>query len=481
MASVTCTEDEALVQLRQSAQAPINRLSAEILTSILCLCRPAILQPYFVADTLRLCHVCRLWRTYMLDLSSTWGTLSFDFDHLRRKSDYKPQPAVEFWYSHAKERPLSLSIISKNAFRTIIDNVLDSIAPFTNRLHELNLNIQSIDQVPFLTRKVGTFPSLGVLSLVENGKDTWNDEEKPPITVFDGAPALRSAVIYFKTRRLKDPSYFPLPWHQLTYLEIAHEIPPKTFHEIFQQCINLKEGGFVIGTLFQGGMEHIPHPIITFECLSALTLWDEHSKINESFFHDYVFPNLHLFELYCSPIFGWINLPSMPAGVCPGALRKLQLSNVNFKNAGTFFDYLSQCLSLESLDLYLPRIPHCELFSALATSVPFLPTLKTFGLTIHFPRHEPAFYDEDISTLGDFFAAWSKHVSTKKSVKFSSMMDISRHSSLNCFHAEMQQRLAYRICDRLQTWLYDQETCPTGIHFAFGDMQAQQDLLSDED
>ncbi|KAG5337277.1 hypothetical protein C0989_009959 [Termitomyces sp. Mn162] len=216
-------------------------------------------------------------------------------------------PAINFWLDHAKEQPFSLCVQSKYGYDKGIYNVrnvynlFNIIAPFSSRCQELNVKIDSIDHVPFFTWKGGKVPALERLLLQVTNRINEDGFHKgdtiPPITVFDGAPALRAATLGFSSKRLSDPSYFPFPWHQLTHLKIVYRVLPKVSQEFLKQCINLEQASFVIGSLSDTA-NHLPrHPIITLGRLLSLKIILKEPFETQGLFRDYSFPNLRLFEL----------------------------------------------------------------------------------------------------------------------------------------------------------------------------------------
>ena len=138
-----------------------------------------------------------------------------------------------------------------------------------------------------------------------------------------------------------------------------------------------------------------------------------------------------------------------------------------------FFEYLSDCLSLECLGLYLPKINPSNIFSALAMMVPLLLMLKKFLMDIEFPQYGGGLVNEDISACRDFFAAWSKHVSARKIVDFLGRMDL--YPCYYTYDIHLKQmclcRIAEGVQDHLKLWLYNPDACPTGIWFTMKDVQ----------
>ncbi|KAG5725556.1 hypothetical protein E4T56_gene5988, partial [Termitomyces sp. T112] len=181
------------------------------------------------------------------------------------------------------------------AFKTLV------LCQVCCRCQELNVKIDSIDHVPFFTWKGGKVPALERLLLQVTNRINEDGFHKgdniPPITVFDGAPALRAATLGFSSKRLSDPSYFPFPWHQLTHLKIVYRVLPKVSQEILKQCINLEQASYVIGSLSDTA-NHLPrHPIITLGRLLSLKIILKEPFETQGLFRDYSFPNLRLFEL----------------------------------------------------------------------------------------------------------------------------------------------------------------------------------------
>ncbi|KAG6887832.1 hypothetical protein C0995_012332 [Termitomyces sp. Mi166 len=475
-----------ILLLRDPAQARINRLPIEIFTAILRLCLPDKLEPHFVSKTILFCHVCSFWRTCLLDLSSIWGTLSFNFDSLERGSKYSARPTVKFWLAHAKQHPLSLSVSSRyhdsideyNNGRRNVNDVFNDIAPFADRIQELDVAVDSIFRIPFFIQKGIGVPALERLSLQIKDRideDMWDEEYKLellPITVFDGAPALRVATLGFSSERLGDSSYFPFPWYQLTHLNIVYRILPSTFDKILKQCINLEEALFTIGSL-QDMPESLPrHPVVTLDRLSALKIKLAEYFTDESL-RDYAFPSLRQFDLLVNCPHEPVHLAEIPAGISPGSLKSLQISGMRLNmDISTISQYLSACSSLEKFILYLPEIPPRDIYSALAKMAQFLPKLETLILYISLQWEKDLVADETVSVLETLFAAWSRHVDTGKTMRLLTLyprppqgfghyghwgarVQHERHDKV----AEIQKKL----CCRLKIGLCDGDACPTGF------------------
>ncbi|KNZ80793.1 hypothetical protein J132_04298 [Termitomyces sp. J132] len=398
MAPVTRSLAKILPLRDQSAQARINRLPVGIFTAILLFCLPNKFEPYFAFKTLVLC-----------------------------------QPAINFWLDHAKEQPFSLCVQSKYGYDKGIYNVrnvynlFNIIAPFSSRCQELNVKIDSIDHVPFFTWKGGKVPALERLLLQVTNRINEDGFHKgdtiPPITVFDGAPALRAATLGFSSKRLSDPSYFPFPWHQLTHLKIVYRVLPKVSQEFLKQCINLEQASFVIGSLSDTA-NHLPrHPIITLGRLLSLKIILKEPFETQGLFRDYSFPNLRLFELSVKRTRDIVTVTAVPAGISSESLTSLQLSGAQLSmDTHTISRYFSECPSLQNLVLSLPNIFIRDILSTLAGVVQFLPRLKMLILYTCVSRESDLISDETISACEKLFVAWTKHYfSTDKAMQLLTM------------------------------------------------------------
>ncbi|KAG6914995.1 hypothetical protein DXG01_014009 [Tephrocybe rancida] len=456
----------------------INRLPIELLTIIICYCLPDEMEVY---ETMALCHVCSLWRNSLFGLTYIWKKLSFDFDESPPESTYDPRPALNFWVDHAKEQHLSLSLISKHDYlgtRPKILTVFSQIKRFASRIHELDIQVDSIEDIPFFKRKGGSLPALRKLCLVVEDRgheEEWDlDQEQPaesPIMVFDAAPALRVVALGIHSERLSQQSYFACPWHQLTRLDVMEVIPPKTFYDIFIQCTNLTKASFITGTSKLNGTADVPlFKKHLFEHLIELKISIEGFNVtDEMIFHCFVFPNLQLFELRVERTEQPATFTCIFPGINASSLRCLELSGRQLRmNIDPVSQFLARCSALEILVLYLPEVPPRDIYRALSTTS-LLSTVTTIALSFDF--HASQSHEETLTSCEELVSLWcNDHHDRPKAIQLFTLVQGILDSRCGT-HRLMNRQLGFKgtqrfipeLRSRLKRHLYDEHTQPRGV------------------
>ncbi|KAG6906590.1 hypothetical protein DXG01_013053, partial [Tephrocybe rancida] len=297
----------------QPDKAGLDYLPIEILTNILCYCIPVSTEESFVHQIMLLCHVCSFWRETLLGIPSLWKTLSFDLD-TNHCNTYDLQQIMDFFFTHAKDHLLSLSVCSfGESNQTKVYKILDHIFPFAARLLQLEVELDYIDDIPFFQEKGGLFPALENLSISIFGR-AGTVSDGLPIAVFDSAPALRTLTLGILSRCLREQSHFACSWHQLTRLDFEDPVHPKTFYDIITQCKSLKQALFNITADEGDEIEEFPH-------LYDLEISFEDAFKDETLFLNLAFPNLRFFELRIEKTDEPVTFTTIPPGINPASLR----------------------------------------------------------------------------------------------------------------------------------------------------------------
>ncbi|KAJ7613135.1 hypothetical protein FB45DRAFT_843054, partial [Roridomyces roridus] len=191
----------------QSIVYPVLTLPPEIVAEIFKWCGAEGMAPNSSCAPLLLTQICRDWRTLAFSTPALWDTLhELDFELYA-----SAEAAIDWWFSHAGSRPLSLMAIadceiSSAALRSVM--VRHGL-----RLLYLRLIVSEEGVVNFAS--IDSFPMLRHLDLAGNIK--YRGAADDPVLIIHNAPALRRL-------SLSDvrPSMTQLPWFQLEELELRY-------------------------------------------------------------------------------------------------------------------------------------------------------------------------------------------------------------------------------------------------------------------
>lgn len=360
--------DQVMKQAEMCAAslAPIRRTPSEILGEIFLWCLPQTCHPNAEEAPLLLCRVSRFWRYVAESTPQLWSEFSVIPDDLYRRGRYSRLPiyrqhigmVAEQWISRAGfHSPLSLRldgsllVLNIQTIQYFVKNILIQNSARCRTLYLEPPSPSSFDT--FFTLTSSHIPLLEHLILKV-------DQAQKPMPVFETPPRLRKLSI---THASGYRHIHPLPWSQLTHLEISSPTEVTTWITIFSQCVMLQHGVF--------------------------NLWQTHPPLHGD---DVIFPHLHdldirfegtllaLFESFhlpvlaklclrdfigCKPFDMWHRLPqlqtlSFVGGVLPDIVDLLELassvSELTFSGIDLFnFESLFYSL-MPKLD-QLPTVP----------------------------------------------------------------------------------------------------------------------------
>ncbi|RDB26068.1 hypothetical protein Hypma_006157 [Hypsizygus marmoreus] len=249
------------------------------------------IRPRFDEAPLVFCHVCSFWRRTALGTSRLWGSLSFDTRCYKHVPTWDVAQLFTFWLRNGTPHPLVFSMIDKLSSPSTPD-ALRAVAPFSDRLIELNLCGQSLAFLePFLNTANGRFNRLRILVL-----DTAEGDQlklEPNVPILSDAPSLQ--VLGIRGSRILE--YLSFPWSQLSVLLLDRDLNPFGWHSVFSQCINLQSGTFTIDSDENDESDDDnTYDAKTYEKLTAFKLTLE-TDFDLAVFGNFELPNLHTFHL----------------------------------------------------------------------------------------------------------------------------------------------------------------------------------------
>ncbi|KAJ6483876.1 hypothetical protein DFH09DRAFT_1211550 [Mycena vulgaris] len=183
---------------------PVLTLPPEITSEIFVHCVPPVRSRDVVdpgAAPLLLLHVCRAWRQIAVSTPALWTTLTIEAPRLQ------PQfmEIVDTWLTRARQCPLSVKIVTPFTKIDDFDGFLETFSRHSGGMRSLELNLTVGDFDKMDGHRLA-FPLLQTLS---TRVVTWDGEVG--MKVFEHVPMLREVWMHFAP-----PSFFTLPWHQLT-------------------------------------------------------------------------------------------------------------------------------------------------------------------------------------------------------------------------------------------------------------------------
>lgn len=326
---------------------------------------------------LSVCHVCSSWRKAALNCSRLWNALHVDLDNISRVARapiaLNLEDMVEFWFNNAGAEPLLPLFFTLTASRPFhLQNILNGLVPFADRLRSLTLHGVSTGHLDTLTRlEKGMFSNLEMMSITVRlgGVDFMNRNEHANIMVFESGPVLRKARIDSDLIRMG------LPWGQLTHLCILNGFKLSTvgWRTVFTQCPLLQRGSFCVFVPNVIGQVRVPcRPTsgagVTYPDLVMLRLTIA-GEFAPSVFDGLYFPALQAFRAASGhgtlfyPLYRPNNLFRQ---LSTAPLQSLVLSRVDIP-LEDIVELLCTitCLKLERLAIDLPGIDNAALFQAL--------------------------------------------------------------------------------------------------------------------
>ncbi|KAJ6504355.1 hypothetical protein DFH09DRAFT_1201440, partial [Mycena vulgaris] len=183
---------------------PVLTLPPEITSEIFIHCVPPVRSRDVVdpgAAPLLLLHVCLAWRQIAVSTPTLWTTLTIEAQGI--------QPhfveIVDTWLTRARQCPLSVKIVTPLTKIDDFDGFLETFSRHSGGMRSLELNLTVGDFDKMDGHRLA-FPLLQTLS---TRVVTWDGEVG--MKVFEHVPMLREVWMHFAP-----PSFFTLPWHQLT-------------------------------------------------------------------------------------------------------------------------------------------------------------------------------------------------------------------------------------------------------------------------
>ncbi|KAJ7257087.1 hypothetical protein C8J57DRAFT_555592 [Mycena rebaudengoi] len=203
-------------------------------------------------------QICSKWRHVALSTPQLWRAieigLRLDFDRFVNTK----LSILETWLARSKNCPLSLSLQTRSGYcdgAPQLRRLEDTMSAHSDRLQFLDIDGDGLR---------GPFPLLRELTVGSSVVHT-------AATVFCDAPSLTT--VHFP--RASTPSYFELPWSQLTTISVM-ECELSEVANILRLAVSLVD---FRGSLWDDPLEEIPlEPPLIMMQLESLTLGDQPSN-----------------------------------------------------------------------------------------------------------------------------------------------------------------------------------------------------------
>src|SRR6266550_8884824 len=249
---------------KDTSHFPINRLPRDVLAEIFIQCLPeVILWPYLsnvghstknVAPLL-LCNVCSSWRALALSTPRLWQDLFLTF----RKTMPKSKEAIDMthvWIKRSGELPLTLrlNVCLDDDFQALCEALMNAITSYASRWEHVDFLFRDS---PISLPQLGDMPCLRTFTMSVRGGYT----QFP----FASCPKLASIYWSFKCAI----SSAPLPWHQLTRIQLSPPLPTRELLFVIQSCAKLTDLEI---TLEDDVHEYLPCEMVINRSLRELQL-----------------------------------------------------------------------------------------------------------------------------------------------------------------------------------------------------------------
>ncbi|KAF7361256.1 F-box domain-containing protein [Mycena sanguinolenta] len=226
----------------RSLIAPIRTLPVELLAEIfeLTICDSDLSKfpyssrlPLHVRDAFRVSQVCRHWRQIAIGTPRLWtGPITVDFHPTRRRGFEEEEmyaDGVKTWLARSAPLPVQITImgpINRSWLTKSGSRLTDALLSIASRWRSLwiypapggfveRLASCSLDSLEALT-----------LSSVDHAGSHFG---LPTMLSFINAPRLRKVT-------LDTTCGIPMPWVQLTDINLQNDVPPERLKDIFSQC-----------------------------------------------------------------------------------------------------------------------------------------------------------------------------------------------------------------------------------------------------
>jgi hypothetical protein len=242
------TQVEAQIILYQTAIAPHRRLPPEVLCEIFMQDASESLKlptrlPY-VNQPLHwnVSHVCSKWRHVVLEMSDLWN--GFEILYRAHRSSVIHISTTHLVTEILQRNPIShitMDLYLPRFMQLAVrhDPVLSCVVAYAGRLKNLRISATS-DTL----KQLFTLPPGSVDTLEEIDVKYWGNQLQYSITVFEGAPNLRSVSLFLANDYwpIIDIFAFRFPWSQLVRLKLwAVNITSSTALILLQRCPSLED------------------------------------------------------------------------------------------------------------------------------------------------------------------------------------------------------------------------------------------------
>ena len=221
---------------KDASYFPINRFPRDVLAEIFVHCLPEVkLWPRIsnvghstknVAPLL-LCNVCSSWRALALSTPRLWQDLFLTFTKTMPKSKSKEETIAmtHIWIKRSGELPLTLKLFVRvdGDFQALCQALENAITSYTSRWEHIEFNFADS---PISLPQLGNMPCLRSVIMFA-----------PEDTQFLCTSCPKLAIIYLN----HIISSAPLPWHQLTRIQLTHPLPTQELFFIIQSCSKLTD------------------------------------------------------------------------------------------------------------------------------------------------------------------------------------------------------------------------------------------------
>jgi hypothetical protein len=218
---------------KDTSYFPINRLPRDVLAEIFVKCLPEVILWPRIANVghstknvapLLLCNVCSSWRALALSTPRLWQDLFLTFTKTMPKSE-ETITMTHIWIKRSGELPLTLRLVVHldSGFQAVCQALVNAITSYTSRWEHVEFNL---GDPPISLPQLGNMPYLRTFAMLV-----------PKDIQFPIASCPKLASIYIN----HTISSTPLPWHQLTRIQLTHPLPTRDLFFIIQSCSKLAD------------------------------------------------------------------------------------------------------------------------------------------------------------------------------------------------------------------------------------------------
>ncbi|KAJ7162308.1 hypothetical protein C8R46DRAFT_955297 [Mycena filopes] len=314
-------------------------------------------------SSLRLGHICRLWRQIALATRELWNTLDLTLDYPSPRSFEAQQSLTRTFLSRAASSSLKISLDGdQSSFRTMWDILI----PYSRTWADISFHCAELGRLEGLPSIHHQLPALTTLKLALGGSRVPELGDGPFHNMFNDAPRLRSlSLSHFGAQE----SGFP--WSQLTSLSLS-ECSGDCLARILGWTPNLID--LIVGpvldpivpqilplpklqsVIFGDGWDSSEMSVLSLldARLRALKLWtcNDLAPFTPPMLHPTSLEQLSV-DILCDD---WVSTPSIECLTPMSSLRVLRITAHDYDPASRKFSLVPFLLRLIEDPAFLPKL-----------------------------------------------------------------------------------------------------------------------------